>query len=63
VPGFWEPLVSRELWDAVGDLRRLRREQALARRKKSDESPRPLGAGIVLKYPLTNLVADVLNCL
>jgi DNA invertase Pin-like site-specific DNA recombinase len=36
VPGFCEPLVARETWDAVAELRRARREDAARRRGRGD---------------------------
>jgi len=60
VPDFCEPLVSRETWQAVAELRRLRSEaHGRSRRKSSVENGKqiePLLPGLALKFLLTGLV-------
>ncbi len=58
VPDFCEPLVSRELWDAVQEARRSRSQALMRARSRDDDGKRikPLVPGITLKYPLTGLV-------
>jgi site-specific DNA recombinase len=58
VPGFCEPLVSREAWDAVAELRRLRSEAYWRSRRDEDSGKQiePTTPGLVLKYLLTGLV-------
>lgn len=60
VPNFCEPIVSREVWDAVQRGRQAHREarhRAAARRdKKSQKQIAPLAPGMVLKHPLSGLV-------
>ena len=60
VPGFCEPIVTREQWDTVNSLRSLRREQIRRQRRKAHEGNgkliAPPAPGMVLKYLLTGLV-------
>jgi hypothetical protein len=60
VPNFCEPLVSREDWDAVQELRRARSERArLARQVKQDNGGKQIAAvtpGLSLSYLLSGLV-------
>ncbi len=59
VPGFCEPLVSRELWDAVQAVREPRREQMRKRRRSAGDGDKhiaPLAPGLTLTYLLTGLV-------
>jgi DNA invertase Pin-like site-specific DNA recombinase len=60
VPGFCEPLVSREVWDAVQDVRRVRSERARrarqARKDNADKQIAPLTPGLALTYLLSGLV-------
>ena len=57
---FCEPLVPKDVWEAVQRVRRERgRRIKQARQKQRDASGkrlRPVAPGIVLKYPLTGLV-------
>ena len=60
VPNFCEPLVSREAWDAVQELRRERSERARrARQAKRDSCGKQIPAvtpGLALTYLLSGLV-------
>jgi hypothetical protein len=60
IPDFCEPLVTREVWDAVQALRS-RRGEAIrrahqARRNASEKQIAPMVPGLVLRYLLTGLV-------
>jgi DNA invertase Pin-like site-specific DNA recombinase len=60
IPDYCEGLVSRELWDEVAALRKLRSDaHARTRRPKSvgvEKQIEPLAPGLALKYLLTGLV-------
>lgn len=60
VPNFCAPLVSREDWEAVQELRRARSERSrLARQAKKDEGGKQIAAvtpGLSLSYLLSGLV-------
>jgi DNA invertase Pin-like site-specific DNA recombinase len=60
VPGFCEPLVSREAWDAVQGIRRVRSERARrARQARKDHGGKQIAAvtpGLALTYLLSGLV-------
>jgi hypothetical protein len=58
VPDFCEPLISRDLWDAVAEMRRLRSEAYWRSRRKEETGKQiePTAPGLVLKYLLTGLV-------
>jgi site-specific DNA recombinase len=60
VPGFCEPLVTREVWDAVQEIRRGRgervRQARKARRNGGDEQVGALIPGLALTYMLSGLV-------
>jgi site-specific DNA recombinase len=60
VPNFCEPLVSREMWDAVQELRRARSDRARrARQARKGESNKQIAAltpGLALTYLLSGLV-------
>jgi DNA invertase Pin-like site-specific DNA recombinase len=60
VPGFCEPLVSREVWDAVQEIRRVRSERGQrARQAKNTNGDKLIAAltpGLALTYPLSGLV-------
>ncbi len=59
LPGFCEPLVSKEVWDAVQDLRTKRSESIRRGREARPDERKLLRApspGMVLKYLLTGLV-------
>jgi hypothetical protein len=60
VPDFCEPIVTRELWDAVASLRQVRRERMKnARRRPTEDNGKLIVApapGMVLKYLLTGLL-------
>jgi site-specific DNA recombinase len=60
IPGFCEPLVPRETWDAVAELRRIRSEHhsRSRRRHPGDDAKqiRPVAPGLALKYLLSGLV-------
>jgi DNA invertase Pin-like site-specific DNA recombinase len=57
IPEFCEPLVSRDDWDIVQQLRRARAARLnLHRPKESDKFIRPLAPGLTLKYVLSGLV-------
>jgi DNA invertase Pin-like site-specific DNA recombinase len=59
VPNFCQPLVSRETWDEVQDLRRVRSERTrLARqaKKKSGKQIAAVTPGLALTYLLSGLV-------
>ncbi len=60
VKDFCEPLIARDVWEAVQEMRRRRSERiraARARKKNPDgKQIKPAAPGIILKYPLTGLV-------
>jgi DNA invertase Pin-like site-specific DNA recombinase len=60
VPDFCEPLVSREVWDAVQEIRRVRSERARqARQARKDNGDKQIAAvtpGLALTYMLSGLV-------
>ena len=60
VPDFCEPIVSREVWDAVAALRAARSAAHARAQRKDRTAPekqiRPLAPGLTLKYLLTGLV-------
>jgi DNA invertase Pin-like site-specific DNA recombinase len=60
VPNFCEPLVSREEWDAVQEVRRARSERARrARQARRDDAGKQIAAvtpGLALTYLLSGLV-------
>jgi DNA invertase Pin-like site-specific DNA recombinase len=60
VPGFCEPLVSRETWDTVQEVRRVRSERARrARQARKDNGGKQIAAvipGLALTYLLSGLV-------
>lgn len=60
VPDFCTPLVSREVWNAVQEIRQARSERARrAREQKKDAGDKQIAAvtpGLALTYPLSGLV-------
>jgi hypothetical protein len=60
VPNFCEPLVSREAWDAVQEVRRVRSERGRqARQARKDDGGKQIAAvtpGLALTYLLSGLV-------
>ena len=60
VPDFCDPLVTREVWESVAELRRARSEDHARRRRAASHEPAkqiaPVAPGVVLKYLLSGLV-------
>ena len=60
VPDFCEPLVAREVWDAVAALRKLRRDAHARTRRRppagGDKQIAPPAPGLTLKHLLSGLV-------
>lgn len=59
VEGFCEPIVSREVWDEVQELRRVRAAARPSPRRTNSREERalaPVSHGLVMTYPLTGLV-------
>ena len=60
VEGFCEPLIERDVYDWVQQMRRERSDRIRAARARNQESNgqqiKPLAPGVILKYPLTGLV-------
>jgi DNA invertase Pin-like site-specific DNA recombinase len=59
VPDFCEPLVSREVWDAVQQIRRTRSERTQRARQANQQGDKQIAAvvpGLALVYPLSGLV-------